>query len=51
LQAFVHTSTAYSNADKKDVLEQVYEPTVDPDTLINFVKNMPEKILTDIEPA
>ncbi|XP_059480684.1 putative fatty acyl-CoA reductase CG5065 [Neocloeon triangulifer] len=51
LKAFVHTSTAYSNADKREVLEKVYDPIVDPDTLINFVKNMPEDILNGIEPV
>jgi hypothetical protein len=45
----VHTSTAYSNADKREVLEKVYEPRVDPDGLINFVRNAPEKVLDSIE--
>ncbi|CAB3379948.1 Hypothetical predicted protein [Cloeon dipterum] len=49
LKAFVHTSTAYSNADKLEVLEKVYEPIVDPDTLIQFVKSMPNEIIQGIE--
>ncbi|XP_066990942.1 putative fatty acyl-CoA reductase CG5065 [Anabrus simplex] len=34
LQAFVHVSTAYSNADKTDVGEQVYPPPADPERVI-----------------
>lgn len=34
LKAFVHVSTAYSNADKKEVREIVYNPPADPDRVM-----------------
>ncbi|PSN30813.1 putative fatty acyl-CoA reductase [Blattella germanica] len=36
LQAFVHVSTAYSNADKSEVLEIVYPPPADPERVIQL---------------
>lgn len=38
LQAFVHVSTAYSNPDKHEVEEKVYDPPIEPEKLIALVK-------------
>ncbi|KDR11037.1 putative fatty acyl-CoA reductase CG5065 [Zootermopsis nevadensis] len=45
LQAFVHVSTAYSNADKKEVLETVYPPPADPECVIQCCHTMTDDAL------
>lgn len=42
-QSFIHVSTAYSNADKRDIDETVYEPPHDPSTIINCVDALPQE--------
>lgn len=42
-QSFIHVSTAYSNADKRDVEEIVYDPPHDPSTIINCVDALPQE--------
>lgn len=41
LKSFVHVSTAYSNADKKEIDEVVYTPPFDPDSIIKCVDTLP----------
>jgi len=41
LKSFIHVSTAYSNADKKDVEEIVYDPPHDPRAIINCIETLP----------
>lgn len=41
LQSVIHVSTAYSNADKKDVEEIVYAPPHDPQSIINCIEALP----------
>nr|CAD7440675.1 unnamed protein product [Timema bartmani] len=45
LQAFVHVSTAYSNADKKDVHEVVYPPPADPESVIQCCQTLSDDAL------
>ncbi|XP_025837497.1 putative fatty acyl-CoA reductase CG5065 [Agrilus planipennis] len=48
LKCFIHVSTAYSNADKRDIQEIVYNPTRDPEALLNCIDALPENILDEI---
>lgn len=41
LKSFIHVSTAYSNADKNDVEEIVYDPPHDPRSIINCIETLP----------
>nr|CAD7569608.1 unnamed protein product [Timema californicum] len=45
LQAFVHVSTAYSNADKKDVHEVVYPPPANPESVIQCCQTLSDDAL------
>ncbi|XP_017783692.1 PREDICTED: putative fatty acyl-CoA reductase CG5065 [Nicrophorus vespilloides] len=45
LKSVVHVSTAYSNADKKEIDEIVYKPPFDPYSIINCVENLPQEAL------
>ena len=38
IKAFVHVSTAFSNPDKHEVEEKVYDPPMDPEKLIALTK-------------
>lgn len=49
LKSFVHVSTAFSNADKKDIEEMVYKPPYDPKSIINCVENLPQEALDVLE--
>lgn len=40
-QSVIHVSTAYSNADKKEVEEIVYPPPHDPQSIINCIEALP----------
>ena len=44
-QAFVHVSTAYSNADKSEVLEVVYPPPADPEHVIQICQTLNDEAL------
>lgn len=50
-EAFVHVSTAYSNADKHEVEEKVYDPAMEPDKLIALVKTLNPEQLAMITPS
>ncbi|KAF5284604.1 hypothetical protein FQA39_LY16962 [Lamprigera yunnana] len=45
LRSFVHVSTAYSNADKKNVEEVVYAPSLDPKSIIHCMKTLPPEVI------
>lgn len=48
LQAMIHVSTAYSNADKQTIQESVYKPPGDPSFVINCCQKMSEDQLGDL---
>lgn len=48
IEAFVHVSTAYSNAELVTVEERVYPPPVPLQQLLNLVDSVPDEILADI---
>lgn len=50
IQSFVYCSTAFSNCPLRHIKEVVYDPFIDPESLINIVDSMPEKILEKITP-
>lgn len=37
----MHVSTAYSNADRRDIEEAVYNPPYDPASIINCMEALP----------
>ncbi|KAI4454750.1 male sterility protein 2-related [Holotrichia oblita] len=45
LKSFVHVSTAYSNADKREIEETVYKPTFDSRSLLNCIDILPDEAL------
>ncbi|KAF5281903.1 hypothetical protein FQR65_LT14487 [Abscondita terminalis] len=45
LKCFVHVSTAYSNADRREVEEVVYRPELDPNSIINCMENLPPDVI------
>ncbi|KAK5638477.1 hypothetical protein RI129_012772 [Pyrocoelia pectoralis] len=45
LKSFVHVSTAYSNADRSDVEEIVYTPTLDPKSIIHCMETLPPEVI------
>ncbi|KAJ9591141.1 hypothetical protein L9F63_002296, partial [Diploptera punctata] len=45
LLAFVHVSTAYSNADKSEVMEIVYPPPADPENVIQICQILNDEAL------
>lgn len=47
-QSFVHVSTAYSNADKREVREGVYIPPLDPRVLLECVDSLPNDVISSI---
>ncbi|XP_075218058.1 putative fatty acyl-CoA reductase CG5065 [Lycorma delicatula] len=48
LQALVHVSTAYSNADKRTVEEAVYPPPADPQQIMQLCQTLPENTIKDL---
>lgn len=50
-QSLVHVSTAYSNADKREVREMVYAPPADPEAVIKLVKSLPEEAMPGLASA
>ncbi|KAI5699456.1 hypothetical protein M8J75_003214 [Diaphorina citri] len=49
LEAFVHVSTAYSNADKKKISEKIYKPVMDPKELIHYCETLSDEELEILE--
>ncbi|KAK0071263.1 hypothetical protein PV325_013218 [Microctonus aethiopoides] len=49
LISFVHVSTAYSNADKKEVKEIIYKTAVKPETAIEMCENLNDETLNILE--
>ncbi|CAH0385057.1 unnamed protein product [Bemisia tabaci] len=45
LEALVHVSTAYSNADKREIQEVVYSPPGNPNHVMECCENMPQEML------
>lgn len=50
LKSVIHVSTAYSNCIHMCIEEKFYEPTIEPDKLINLVETMDDSLLEDITP-
>lgn len=50
LQVFVHVSTAYANCDRPFIEESVYEPSVEPQKLIDALDWMDDEMLSAITP-
>ena len=50
LEIFVHVSTAYANCDRLHISEEVYNPPVKPEKLIEAVEWIEEDLLGDITP-
>ena len=50
LQSFVHVSTAYANCNRSFINEEVYDPPVDPEKLINFAEWVPKDLSELITP-
>ncbi|XP_034234855.1 putative fatty acyl-CoA reductase CG5065 [Thrips palmi] len=51
IKSLVHVSTAYSNADKREVREMVYPPPADPEAVIKLVKSLPEDAMPGLANA
>ncbi|XP_052132665.1 putative fatty acyl-CoA reductase CG5065 isoform X1 [Frankliniella occidentalis] len=51
IKSLVHVSTAYSNADKREVREVVYAPPADPEAVIKLVKSLPEDAMPGLASA
>lgn len=51
LESFVHVSTAYSNCIRQFIDEKVYEPAVDPYSIMEFVEWMPDELDEKITPT
>ncbi|XP_050678171.1 putative fatty acyl-CoA reductase CG5065 [Leptidea sinapis] len=51
LKALVHVSTAYSNAPRSYIEEQVYQPPCDPDTILRCTTTLPRDMLENISEA
>lgn len=41
----MHVSTAFSNADKHQIDEKVYQPPVDVNAVISLIENFPDEII------
>jgi len=50
LVSFVHVSTAYSNCDRHDIREELYDPPYDPEQFVNTVNLLDDATLTTITP-
>ncbi|KAI9556291.1 hypothetical protein GHT06_018865 [Daphnia sinensis] len=48
LKAFVHVSTTYNNLDKKEIVEEVYPASLDPQKLVDLVDSMDDQLLASI---
>ncbi|XP_030764320.1 putative fatty acyl-CoA reductase CG5065 [Sitophilus oryzae] len=48
LKSFIHVSTAFSNAEKRTIEEQVYVPSFDAETIINLIENLPDELIEAI---
>ncbi|XP_063220031.1 putative fatty acyl-CoA reductase CG5065 [Bacillus rossius redtenbacheri] len=48
LQAFVHVSTAYCNADKHEVKEAVYPPPASPEAVMHWCDTLPDDVLETV---
>ncbi|OAD61911.1 hypothetical protein WN48_07108 [Eufriesea mexicana] len=51
LEALIHVSTAYCNCDRKDVAEEIYPLSAEPEHIITLTKSMDAKVVDDITPA
>lgn len=49
LEAFIHVSTAYSNADKKKIAEKIYETVMSPKELIHYCETCTDEELAILE--
>ncbi|KAL1455577.1 hypothetical protein WDU94_009661 [Cyamophila willieti] len=49
LEAFIHVSTAYSNADKKKISEKIYAPVMNPKELIQLCETSTDEELEILE--
>ncbi|XP_053622005.1 putative fatty acyl-CoA reductase CG5065 [Plodia interpunctella] len=50
MQAFVHVSTAYSNAELREVEEHVYPPKISLQQLLAVSESLPEDLMMEITP-
>ncbi|XP_044739879.1 putative fatty acyl-CoA reductase CG5065 [Chrysoperla carnea] len=48
LKSFVHVSTAYSNADKREIQETVYTPVHDPRVILECIESLPNDVVSVI---
>lgn len=51
LEALIHVSTAYCNCDRKDVAEEIYPLSTEPEHVIALTKVMDAKMVDDITPT
>lgn len=51
LESFVHVSTAYANCIRSFIKEEVYEPSVEPEHMINFAEWLSDDIAERITPS
>ena len=51
LKSFVHVSTAYANCNRESIKEEVYEPSVQPDSIVEFAKWISDDMADKITPA
>lgn len=49
LVSFVHVSTAYSNADKIEVQEEIYKTKIKPEVVIDMCENLDDETLNILE--
>lgn len=49
LEAFIHVSTAYSNADKKKISEKIYPAVMNPKELIQYCETLSDEELETLE--
>ncbi|XP_052749063.1 putative fatty acyl-CoA reductase CG5065 isoform X2 [Galleria mellonella] len=50
IEAFIHVSTAYCNAELSTIEERVYPPPASLDRLLAVAESMPNDLMTDITP-
>ncbi|KAL1139604.1 hypothetical protein AAG570_006586 [Ranatra chinensis] len=48
LRALIHVSTAYSNAHRKDVGEEVYEPPANPYGIVQCIENLSPQLVEEL---
>jgi len=51
LDSYVHISTAFSQLDKKNIEEKIYEPPIDPYKLIQMVNTLSDEQLEQLTPS